>query len=233
VYAQTTGAGFDALSEYGTRFASLEHCGGTAQLTEVYDSGVRRPMLQIRGVQNCSNIVINGEASGKIDNGSADVIVYEKSGLNVNTVILQSNSKKTKDTVRVNSFGPAPVSTTPSYSANIVYSFGVFSSVFGASKTGYLPTCGGSATVTVVDGDSITVNFKNVQSCSKFDIVGANGMSVDYGTKKLQRESDNDFGGSFTIPARFISYGGNAIKVIVKSNSGKTDEVMLIQFSNY
>lgn len=231
-FAQSTGSGYDVLSEYGTRTAYLEHCGGTARLTETYERGARRPSLHITGVQNCSNIVINGENSGKLDNGTADVTIYERSGLNINTITLESNSGKTSDTVRVQSFGDTPVET-PSKPANIVYSFGIFASAIGSSKIASLPTCGGTAQVTVKDGDNITIVFRNLESCSKFDILGANGEDVNYPTKKLQHESDNQFGGSFTIPARYVTDGRNSIKVIVKSNSGKTDEVLLIRFSNY
>jgi hypothetical protein len=231
-FAQSTGSGYDVLSEYGNRTAYLEHCGGTARLTETYENGARRPSLQISGVQNCSNIIINGENSGKLDNGSAERTIYEHSGLNINTITLESNSGKTSDTVRVQSFGETPVET-PSYNPTVIYTFGVFASEFGSSKIASLPNCGGTAKVTVTDGETINVVFKNLQQCSKFDILKANDEKVDYPTKKIPAEVDRQHGGSFTIPAYLVKTGQNSIKVIVRSDSAKTYEVLLIRFSNY
>lgn len=234
-----TGSGYDILSEDGTRTATLEHCQGTARLTERYVDGARRPLLTVSGVKNCSNIEINGEDAGKLKTSydgsqTAEIVIYERSGLNVNTVRLSSNSGRTSDTIKVRSFGdkkqaPSQSSNPP---ANLVLDFGLFSSALGIEQAAYLPECGGIVRAKVLDAERLNLVFENLNSCSNFDILRANGDRTDYPNKKLQQNRNGDYSGSFTVPARFTELGNNSIKVIVKSNSGKHDDVILIRFTS-
>ena len=89
--------------------------------------------------------------------------------------------------------------------------------------------CGGTVDAVVQEND-ITLKFKDVERCSKFDILSANGDSLNYEQKRLNDSRGGGFNGSFTIPQRYIKAGGNAVKVILRSNSGKNDDVILIRF---
>ena len=229
-----TGSGYDVLSENGNRTAKLEHCKGYADLDETYADGRRLPVLKFRGIQDCSIISIDGvtqrekiERRGGI--GYADVTIFETPGRNEHTVTLRSGSGATSDTVRVISYGERPRTSQPR--ANITFEFGGWSTIFGGEQSARLRDCGGLVTARLTDGDTLTLVFSDVQSCSKFDILSADGDSVNYPQKSLQANRRGDFAGSFTIPRRYIDAGRNSVKVILKSNSGKTDEVILIRFT--
>lgn len=226
-----TGSGYNTLSEYGRKSVSLEHCGGVATLSQRYVDGQTRPVLTFSRVKDCSNIKIDGEKRGKLDtdgnNRSGEVVVYESRGTNVHIVTLSSNSGATEDTIRVETYKEQP-SSGRNPSANIVFDFGFFGSVLGLEKSASLRDCGGNVTVKV-DLEQVNLVFREVQNCSKFDILGSNGESVDYPRKSLN-DSRAGYSGSFTIPQRFIRGGGNAVKVILRSNTGFHDEVILIRF---
>lgn len=228
-----TGSGFDVLREGGRTSARLEHCGGTAQLTQQHVDGKKRPVLMISGVTDCSNISIDGESQGKLDRRgdklSGKVVVYEKNGKNIHTIKIESNSGATADTVRVETFQNSSGSSSSNPRANIVFEFGWFSHVLGASQSSALSECGGSVEARVLEND-ITLVFKDVKRCSKFDILGANGEAVDYPQKRLNDSRDGSYNGSFSVPQKLIQSGGNAVKVIIRSNSGINDDVILIRF---
>ncbi len=227
-----TGSGFDVLREGGRTSAKLEHCGGTANLTQKNVDGKRRPVLVIKGVTDCSRVSIDGNYEGKLDRqgnrASGEVVIYEKSGKNIHTIKIESGSGATSDIVRVETYSN-PTTPGPNPRANIVFEFGWFSHVLGASQDANLGECGGSVEA-VVNQNEITLKFKDVERCSKFDILGANGESVNYPQKRLNDGRNRTFNGSFTIPQRYIQSGGNAIKVILRSNSGINDDVILIRF---
>jgi hypothetical protein len=89
-----------------------------------------------------------------------------------------------------------------------------------------LPNCGGEATFKVENGQA-NLKLSRIQNCSNFDIVGNDGVSLQYDNKKIGQEGNRS--GSFTLPRRFIDLGVNGVKVIVRSNSGKTkDELKLV-----
>lgn len=228
-----TGSGYDALREGGQTTARLEHCGGTATLEQRHTDGKKRPVLVIKGVKDCSNIEVDGEDQGKLDRRgntlSGDVVIYEKNGKNVHTVILSSNSGQTSDRIRVETYQTPPTQSSSNPRANIVFEFGWFSHVLGATQWSRLGECGGTVDA-VVQENEVTLKFKDVERCSKFDILGANGDSVDYPQKRLNDGRDGTYNGSFTIPQKFVKAGGNAVKVIIRSNSGKNDDVILISF---
>lgn len=91
----------------------------------------------------------------------------------------------------------------------------------------YLSSCGGTAEVTD-DGGQVNIVFRNVRSCSNFDIVAANFDNVDYKNLKLEG-TDGDRHASFTIPQRFQELGLNFIDIVLKSNSGAhTDKIRLM-----
>lgn len=225
------GSGYDVLREGGKTTARLEHCGGRAQLEQRNIGGKRRPVLVIEGVKDCSNIEVDGEDQGKLNRRgstlSGEVVIYERNGKNVHTIVLSSNSGSTSDRVRVETFqNPPPQSNTR---ANIIFEFGWFNQVLGTSKWARLDECGGTVDA-VVEANEVTLKFKDVQRCSKFDILSANGDSVNYPQKRLNDGRNGTFNGSFTIPQRYIQIGGNAVKVVVRSNSGINDDVILIRF---
>ncbi|MBC7743188.1 MAG: hypothetical protein H7061_13395, partial [Bdellovibrionaceae bacterium] len=131
-----TGVGLDILTEGGKTLATLEHCGGTAVLGQAMINGLRTPVLRIKNVDSCSQ-VFDGDtkiahiAGGK---GDQDVVIPEVAGLNVHNITVMSGGKgKTRDIVRVQSFGEKvkPVKPARNLSPNIVAEFGLWSAIFG------------------------------------------------------------------------------------------------------
>ena len=237
-----TGSGFDALSENGQKVARLEHCGGTATLTQQFRSGQVRPVLVIEGVRNCSDLSIDGVQQGDLAFESrstrrGEVVIFEAPGVNVHVIQVMSNSRKTMDTVRVQSRGsfpqprpqPWPQPRPQNQNANIVFDFGFIAWMLGDVKSSRLHECRGTVEARV-EGNRVTLVFQDVEQCSKFDILRSNGDAVNYPQKNLQRARDGQFSGSFTIPRDLLEGGDNAIKVVVKSNSGAHDDVILIRF---
>lgn len=227
-----TGSGLDILREGGKTSARLEHCGGVANLAQRYIDGKKRPVLEIKGVTDCSRVYINGAFEGKLDRrgnrASGEVVIYEKRGKNIHTIKIESGSGATSDIVRVETYDSTST-PGPNPRANIVFEFGWFSHVLGASQYSWLDECGGRVEA-AVELNEVTLKFKDVERCSKFDILGANGESVDYPQKRLNDGRNRTFNGSFTIPQRYIQSGGNAVKVILRSNTGINDDVILIRF---
>lgn len=92
----------------------------------------------------------------------------------------------------------------------------------------YLPDCGGTVKVTKSSNqgsDQVNIVFNDVVNCSNFDIVGL----PKYKAVKLGGEN-RARGGSFTIPQRAIGDGFNSIQIIIRSNSGKTDDTINVMF---
>jgi hypothetical protein len=233
-----TGSGYQRLQEGVKTYVRLDHCQGYAQLSETRIGGRRLPVVQFRNVTSCSKISIDGvRQSEKIgrsgQNGYADIVVYETPGRNVHFITLQSGSGRTSDTVEVVSYGNYEQPAPPQQRANVVLDFGYLGSAFGVEKSANLFDCGGTVTAKVIEAQQLNLVFRDLESCSKFDILSADGYSVDYDTKSLQRSRRGGFSGSFTIPKRFIDAGRNAIKVVVKSNTGRHDDVILVRFTAY
>jgi hypothetical protein len=95
--------------------------------------------------------------------------------------------------------------------------------------TARLPDCQGTVSITKSEQqgksgkieEQINIVFKGVKLCSNFDILGANGRSVGYESKKLELRNDGSYGASMTIPKKLIDSGFNDLHIVVKSNSNK------------
>ncbi|MBS1962232.1 MAG: hypothetical protein JST04_08450 [Bdellovibrionales bacterium] len=208
-------------------FGSLPSCGGVVQ-TKVANYNTQLNVI-FSNVSQCSNFDIVSANGSKVNYpnqklqgqnmnryGSFTIpmslIDY---GSNTIRIALQSNSAKHADTIviKVQATGNTPnVKTT--YMTSNAYSA--------------LTVCGGYVQ-TKVAGGNLNVIFKNVSQCSNFDIVGANGEKVDYPNMKLQG-TNNNRSGSFTIPARMIQWGGNTVRLSLKSNSGAHSELIVINY---
>ncbi len=91
-----------------------------------------------------------------------------------------------------------------------------------------LPDCGGSVEVTKSYSEQVNLVFKNVEDCSNFDILSVNGDRLDYDNKKLGGY-DRNRSGSFTLPKFLFENGRNTIRVVLKSNSGKTSDMINVR----
>jgi hypothetical protein len=219
-----------------SEIASLPDCGGTVQTKS--NGSNSKIVVHFRNVVNCSNFDIlkaNGSSvkypNQKLDGENrarrgeftipTDLI---DRGNNTLRLVIQSNSKKTSDTIVVKfrqQSGSAGESGTKSR--------------FTVRPDDYkrLESCGGSLEVNT-KGGQLNLVFSDVRYCSNFDILKANGDVVDYKIQKLDA-SDKQYGpwfGSRTIPSRFIDWGRNEVIVVVKSNSGKTSETITVKFSS-
>lgn len=216
----------------GNDYASLPSCGGVVQ-TKISNYNTQLNLI-FSNVSQCSNFDIVGANGQRVNYpnqklqgqnqaryGSftipATLIDY---GTNQIRISLQSNSAKHADTivvtVRATPSYPIP---TPSRPATITMSSRDYRS---------MSYCGGTVQTTVTNGQ-LNVVFRNVQDCSNFDIVKANGERVDYPNLKLQGQNPNRYG-SFTLPKSVIEFGLNTVRLSLKSNSGKTSEMIVINF---
>jgi hypothetical protein len=233
----------------GNDFASLPECGGVIQ-TKISD-GATQLNLIFKNVSQCSNFDIisaNGESvnypnmklQGK-DGSRAGSFTIPSSlieyGSNTIRVKLNSNSGKTSDTIiiKVRETGgypypipaPRPIPNPPSGGGN-------HGSTIYMSSNDYasLGECGGVVQTKVSNYTQLNIVFSDVSQCSNFDIISANGESVDYPNMKLQGQNGSR-SGSFTLPKRVIDIGGNTVRVRLKSNSGKTSDLIVINFVAY
>lgn len=104
-------------------------------------------------------------------------------------------------------------------------------SVFLGDET-RLPSCGGFVEIKKSPqgnaGEQVNMVFRGVQNCSNFDIVAANGENVTYDKKKIPGPN-GDRSGSFTIPKRALERGWNAIKIVVRSDSGAHSDTITLR----
>lgn len=101
-------------------------------------------------------------------------------------------------------------------------------------QTKSLGSCGGTIEATESaqgSGEQVNLVFRQVKDCSNFDILKANGETLNnYSSKKLQ-EQGSSRGGSYTIPKKLIADGMNYIKVNLKSNSGAHSDTITVRFN--
>ena len=97
------------------------------------------------------------------------------------------------------------------------------------SKVASLPECGG--TIEVKAGlQDVVMKFQGVERCANFDILSANGERVHYRDQRLNLDHAGYYTGTFRLPKRLIDEGGNSVKIIIQSNSGRRDDVVRIKF---
>lgn len=200
----------------------LRECGGQAQLMRQMGGFT----LVFSNVQKCSEVTVDGRGGHKLQGGNQPRYgtVYLGTGKTSWAVQVQSTSGKTSDYMVVT----APVAQPPR-----VPSPNVFLRIFPLISDNYdvarLPSCGGEVSMKITGQGQVTLKFDNVTQCSNFDILGANGQAIDYPNKKLQGK-EGDRSGSFSLPKRLVDFGFNGIIVVLKSNSGKHDDVIKASF---
>ena len=119
--------------------------------------------------------------------------------------------------------GPRGGQYSPTRAESINVSLGVWHNYSG------LPNCGGAVKLSIVNGHAI-VSFGEVKQCSNFDILQTNLEPVRYPNQKLDGRNGDRFG-TFAIPQQFIEWGYNSIVVAMKSDSGKHQDLIEINFS--
>lgn len=216
-------------------FVSLPDCGGVLRTS--IDNNNTQLNLVFSNVVSCSNFDIlssNGEAvkytnkklqgqdrsrdgSFTVPGSLIDV------GRNTLRVVVQSNSKKTSDTIVIRFKARSSSSSNQGGTSRIT---------MRANDIQTLQSCGGVVQTKVSNGNQLNIIFKNVSNCSNFDIVKSNGDRVDYDNQKLQG-LDGARSGSFTLPKSVMEFGLNRVTVLLKSNSGKTAETIAIDFLKF
>lgn len=91
-----------------------------------------------------------------------------------------------------------------------------------------LADCGGYVQLSKDSAGRAVLTFTNVQKCSNFDILKSNGSYSSYKEQKIGSEGNRSE--TFTIPFNQTEFGGNTVKVVVKSNSAKTYDVFNLEF---
>lgn len=190
--------------------AALPDCGGEVSL-ERYAG---RLFLTFEGA-TCSNVGLAGERTTKLqgennEKGREFELTGETTGYNYWTVVIVSNSGKTSDSVSIRTF-KAPAST--------------YLSAFNTTTD--LGACGGTVEMKISGGQANLI-FRDVKNCSNFDILDANGDETEYKAHKIGTQESRN--GSFTIPRSLYETGMNSVRVVVKSNSGKTRQEVLVYF---
>lgn len=210
----------------GNEISSLPSCGGIVQ-TKI-SNGATQLNVIFKNVSQCSNFDIvkangekitypnqklQGQNLSRFGSFTIPTSMIEL-GRNTISIKLQSNSAKHSDTIIVK---VAAYTSTPAVIK------------MSSNDTKTLRACGGTVQTKVNNG-KLNIVFRDVENCSNFDIVNANGDKVDYPNLKLNVNSPRNYSGGFTLPNRVISYGGNQVRVKLNSNSGKTSELILINF---
>lgn len=202
---------------------NFERCKGTASLTRVGD----RLTLQIRG-SNCANLVINGNEEHKLggtgsDDRFIDVNFNEETDRTVKVTIASNKyidtngAKGNADIFFIRVKARIPMTTL-----NLKWS--------GDTAEYRLQRCGGTVEAKIANR-TLNVIFRDMQYCNLFDILSNEGSSLSYDSKPVQRQG-NGFGGSFSIPKKFVDYGTNAVIVQVYSVSGAKERVKLLFNAN-
>lgn len=98
----------------------------------------------------------------------------------------------------------------------------------GLGDAKHLPSCGGRVEATDSSqgkGEQLNLVFDKTD-CDTFDILKANGDSAGYDKNKLPAVKGGYFGGSRTIPKRYIEEGRNTLVIVLRSSqSGKSDRI--------
>lgn len=205
LFAGQAFAGTVTLTRIG-EVKELPSCEGTVTVTTSFWLGI--PALRVEGNSQCSNIEYRGDRYK-----SQDYVKVTLDDTRRETVRIYSNSGKHADTVVVD--------IRPSFKAQ-------FSN---GQSFSYLADCGGTVELNV-SGGQVNLVFRNVDQCSNFDILSANGEKVNYPNQKLEGANQNRYG-SFTLPRSLYDYGMNGVTVVVKSNSGKHSDTFRVYFYAY
>ncbi len=220
-----------SMSWPSDRVESLNACKGSAQL-------IRRDgnfYLKVQDAASCSNISIQ-EADGQMvkvgklkgGEGVEYIALNEHFGKNQFVVVAESNSGKTSATITVTSFvaPPPPKPPVATINPNQPADFVLSTYLFGR-RSASLGDCGGTVTLHKLGGQA-ALYFQNVQKCSNFDILKANGEYTRFADQKIGTEGNRT--DDIVIPGNMTEYGSNEIKVVVKSNSKKTYDIFKLQF---
>jgi hypothetical protein len=222
------------------QYVRLPECGGSVEASQ----DATQATLVFQGVQNCSNFDIfgaNGESvqypnkklGGVNQNRSGSFTIPKdliQLGSNNIQVVVKSNSGKTSDRINISFFSWNTSNLTKKPILRETLSMKI-------NSESRLPECGGEVRITKSPagqglGEQLNIVFEDVQNCSKFDILASDGEPVNYKTKALQ-QNNAGYVGSFTIPPKFINWGSNSLLILVRSNSGKHDDVIRVRFTSY
>lgn len=216
--ASETGTTVKRLDTAGYRFpVNIEQCAGTASLVQNGNEW----LLRIRNA-DCANLNLydrNGvkvqdtklEGSGK-GNRWADIRLVNNGSSNaIFKVEIESGSGKTRDIFYV--------TVRPKVD------------VLSNGQSARLDDCGGYVTVSKDNSGSVHVNFKNVQYCNMFDIVGDEDGVVKYPTKMFPSGSDSP---SYTLPKKVMDdFGFKRVLIQVRSASGIIEDKFYVSFFNW
>lgn len=215
----------------GNAYAALPNCKGNVALKR--EDGTL--ILVVNNTSNCTNVFMEGGYGyesmtrvGKIENGVGTEYIglNERIGNNTFRVLLTSNTGKTAGWITITSTVEPP-RRPPTYNPYAAPDFTLSTSYFGR-KWAALSDCGGSVYLTVEYG-TVYLNFSNVAKCSNFDVLTANGDNANYNSEKINAPNGNR-SEKIRIPNRLYDVGRNSVKVVVKSNSGKTYDMFRINF---
>ncbi len=208
---------------------SLNKCLGSIRLER--NEGTLE--LVVSNTKNCSNVyqkLEDGEWKliGDLDYGRGDerIGLPEKVGKNKFLILLASNTGKTSALITVNSTVAPKVKSkiNPKGPAD----FSLSTSKFGR-RWSPLEECGGSVTLSI-EGGTVYLYFQrlNNKKCSLFDVLSSDGDDLDYRAQKIGSQAERTE--KIALPRRFYDAGINDIKVIVRSESGKTGDMFRVKF---
>ena len=94
-----------------------------------------------------------------------------------------------------------------------------------------LPTCGGHLYGLIANGNKNVNLIVSNTNCTRFDILGNNGESLNYDSKPIPSSGSNH-SASFTIPPKLYEYGSNGMLVRFYTPYGTEDRVK-VKFQTY
>lgn len=214
----------------------LSSCEGTLKVTLIEVGNSKQAKLSFKDVSFCSEVSVSNAVTGA---STSFKLTREKTAQKYNkTVLLDKNFVSNRG---LSELEIVIASQSRKHSDQIVVTFEpgkpeqpVIHATIGDVVR--LPSCKGTLEIASSDNQTISgqVNliFRDIESCSNFDIVSVDDQRVGYPNKKLQKRRDGSYGGSFTIPADLLGFGIYDIKVVVQSNSqAHKDQVVVSVFS--
>lgn len=196
----------------GRRHANIEQCAGTASLVGSEGSWT----LRIRN-SDCANLEVFDRNNNQMEktklggdgkgNRYIDVLLRNNSGrTEIFKVVIQSNSKKTTDIFYV-TVRPRVEVVRP-------------------GEWMRLDDCGGFVVAKKGSTGQIHLNFKDVQYCHMFDIVGDEDGQVYYPAKEFPNSS-----ASYTLPKSVTDGVFKRVLIQVRSRSGIIEDKFYVTFN--
>ena len=214
-----TGVAYDVLSETGKTTASLDRCGGTAELERNRAGSL---VLHVRNA-TCSNLVTQ-KGSWKLkgdgaNNRYADIAIDETVA-GWHDILIGSNAFV--ESMGLDGNGDIISIYIPKRAAMPVAKIS-----YGSDRSNVvaLDDCMGTMQAKIVSG-LLQITFNGLEKCSKYDLVSVNGRDIGFAAQEMFGDK-----GAIFVPAREITSGKNVIEVRFYKPGAREDGVKVVAYA--